>query len=230
MVETLYLVPTWFYQIDILLGLLFSIITAFVALYAIKIYKITDEKEFKLFGISFILISLSYLIRICLNSLLTIAFKSKIFLALTISQFNIIHQASVITYILLFLIGYLTLAYTTLKINNTWAYFLILIPTIIAIITCTNKALTIYLLAASFLLVMCVSYMDRLIRKKEKKVKAITFAITMLLISNIIFMFITKYSFYQGYIISSILDLIAYLVIATNLFLIISHGQKKKQT
>ena len=149
MVESLYFVPQWFYTIDIVLGILFTIFTGIVALYAFRIYRFTGEREFKLFGISFTCLAISYIVRIWLNTFLTTFIASQ--KILRISDVNLFSKSVIFAYVILFISSYVTLAYTTLKVKGNRTYLLMLIPSIIAFTFSWNKSLTVYLITSLFL-------------------------------------------------------------------------------
>lgn len=225
MVESLYFVPAWFYQFDIALGVLFALVTAIVAVYSNSLYKIAKEREFRLFSISFAMLSLSYIMRIGLNAFLTslIDINQGI---LRLSDINLISKASIYAYVFLFIGSYVTFAYTTLKVKGNRAYLLMLIPSMIAFTFSWNKSLTLYLITALFLLAILYHYARIYAQTQQPKIRAMLIAVTLLLASNIIFMFVADYQFYYGYIISSSIELCAYALIAFTLYQISKHGKK----
>jgi hypothetical protein len=236
MVESLYFVPEWFYNIDIILSILFVVITGLVAAHSFKVYQLSKEKTFKLFGISFIFLSLSYLLRMLLNIYLTSFADNTPGILRLLFGMTPYGEIIIYTYVLLFILGYLTLAYTTLKIKSTSAYFMLAALSIISIIASDDKSLVFYLIASIFLLFLTVHYF-KLARqdKKSKGVRVIFASFLLLLISNIWFMFIGNYNFYYGYIISEIGEILAYSLIAVTMWKIIKdglkivkHGQKTK--
>lgn len=59
--------PSWFSGIDSLFELVTVIVTMLIAIYAHKIYKLTQEKKYRFFSYSFLLISISYIIKILMD-------------------------------------------------------------------------------------------------------------------------------------------------------------------
>lgn len=227
MVESLYFVPQWFFYIDILLGVLFTIVTALVAGYAIRLYNLSGEREFGLFGISFACLSISYLMRIGLNSFLTAVFE-KAHGILWLRDINIISKGIIYIYVMFYVIGYLTLFYTTLKINGPRVYAVMLVMSMVAIAFSMNKSGTVYLISSIFLAGIVWYYARVVVESKWKEGRAMLAATLLLLISAFEFMIIADYKFYQGYIISNVLELAAYSLIGYRLARIVTHGQKKK--
>ena len=228
MVESLYIVPRWFYQIDIVLGIVFALITGFVALYAFRLYQLTREREFKLFGISFSCLSLSYLMRIAVNVFLTTVVES----SQGVRMFNDISffsKSIIYFYVILFLVGYLTLAYMTFKVQNRRAYALLFLLSVLAFAFSMNKSLTFYLIALLFLIFIVYHYARLYYDGRQQKRLAMLIAMSLLFLSTLGFMFITDYNFYQGYILSNTIEFIAYLIVAYTLYRIRQYGKKKKQ-
>src|SRR3989344_3870788 len=62
-----YVVPKWFYGVDVALEIAFALITMFVAIVAFKMFKITDEEQFEFFGVSFGFISFAYFLWAIIN-------------------------------------------------------------------------------------------------------------------------------------------------------------------
>lgn len=226
MVESLYFVPTWFYNIDIILSTAFALVTGIVAFYASKLYSISYEREFKLFSISFVCLSLSYILRIFLNSFLTTTLEINKNI-LRIADINLFTKSVIYLYVFLFIGAYITLAYTTLKLKGIRTYFLMLIPSLIAFTFSFNKSLTLYLLTSVFILSVIYHYQKLYRRNHEPKRLAMLIAMTLLLLSNIISMFIADYQFYYGYILSNALELFAYFIFARILYRINKYGEKK---
>jgi len=63
----IYLVPQWFFGYDSILELAFAIVTLLVGVYAFKIYKISGQRQLRLFGTAFMSFSLAYFVISYLN-------------------------------------------------------------------------------------------------------------------------------------------------------------------
>jgi len=59
--------PSWFFGIDSLFELVTVVVAMLVALYAHKVYKLTKEKRYRFFSYAFLLISVSYIIKILMD-------------------------------------------------------------------------------------------------------------------------------------------------------------------
>ena len=104
---------------------IFALIALSVSYFSFKIYKISRQREIKLFGISFLLISFSYILWAMINS--AVAYPTLIKVAQLLTE-NIsrLGGAGILTHFILLISGLVTLAYTTLKTKSGKVYYLIL--------------------------------------------------------------------------------------------------------
>src|SRR3989344_1926491 len=136
-----YLVPKWFFGIDVGLEILFAIVALIVALNAFRLYKISRQKDFELFGVSFVLISLAYVLWALINIFVVSELNEGI-RTLSLSQITAFSLIGVHSYMLLYTIGLLTLVFVTLKTNNLKTYLVSVLLLVIAILTSANKSVT----------------------------------------------------------------------------------------
>jgi hypothetical protein len=61
------IMPTWFFGMDVAFQLVFTLVTLAVSFYAFKIYKLTGQRQSKLFGISFLFFAIGYFIQSFFN-------------------------------------------------------------------------------------------------------------------------------------------------------------------
>ena len=213
-----YLTPDWFFIYSIIFELLFSFIGALVAIYSLKLYNVTKEKELKYFGIGFSFISLSYFIWSMINSFLLDKLTDGV-QVLSLQEFVTIGSLGIYIYMLLFIVGLATLTYTALKVNNGKVYSLLIIISILIVILSDNKALSFQLLSSIFLIFLIMHYYSQFNKDKNYKRVIILVAFILLLLSRT--QFILSTSQYIYYVIGHFLELIAYSLILLRLVLII---------
>lgn len=227
-----YLVPSSFLKFSIVMEIIFAIISLLVSYYSFKIYRISKQREIKLFGISFILITLSYLIWAFIHS--AIVFHSIVEIAqLATSNISRLGGIGMLLYIILFITGLGTLAYTTARTKNGKIYYLIIGLSIMSIIiplgimlllfeptessSLYNLLISSRLVSIFFLTFIIFNYFEEYAKNKNRKTLLIGTSFSLLLISNTNFIF--SLSYYQAYIIGHILESIAYLFILISLIL-----------
>src|SRR3989344_190786 len=107
-----YLIPNWFFGFDIAMEILFAVITFITAVMAFKINSVTKERKIKLFGIAFLLISLSYIVLGGLNFWF-VNLASEGFRMVDINEVQLIGVISLYLFMILFVGGLVTIAYIT---------------------------------------------------------------------------------------------------------------------
>src|SRR3989338_227170 len=113
----LYCSPRWFYGYDIILEIVFAIITFAVAMYSFRIYRLSGQRDSRLFGFAFLLISASYSLWAILNGFAVSQLESARTI-LELERANIWRYLGIYAHILFFLGGMSTLTYMTFKNKN----------------------------------------------------------------------------------------------------------------
>lgn len=221
----LYLSPTWFAGYDIFLEVLFALVTLAIAFYSLKIYKLSGQRESKLFGISFLLISISYSLWAILNGF-ALSQLNENQCALYLENVGMLINLGIYGHILFFLSGIATLAYMTLKIESLKAYSLILLLVLLATILVEEKQMIIYLLSSILLIYIISAYIEEYSKNKNKKVLMILLAFFFLFFGRLDFIFSTIS--YRFYVLGHVLELAAYALALISLILVIKHQQKNK--
>lgn len=219
----LYIIPSWFFgyqsfSYDAILELIFAIITLIVSIYAFKVYRLSQERQSKLFGIAFSFISASYFIWSIINFNILERIEHSIPTYVNISNINNLITIGVYIHILLFITGLTTLAYMTLKIKSPKMYSLLLIITLVSLSFNSNVIFLFYLLSSILLIYIVLHYLTNYINHKQARTLLVLIAFILILFSTIHFIFSVNHALY--YIIGHFIELIAYLLILTNLILV----------
>lgn len=161
--DQLYLIPHWFFGYDIVLELLFGLITLSVALYALKVYKLCSLKSCKLFGISFLLISAAYFLWAFVNIYASSLFDANTS-ALSLKNLSIIGTIGVYGHVLFMILGLATLAYVTLKNASYRTYTIISTLSLVCLVFSANKPVAFYFVSSFLLFFVLVFYIREYIR------------------------------------------------------------------
>lgn len=209
-----YLTPEWFFGFDIFLELLFGIITAFVAYYSFKVYKLCEQRECKILGLAFSAISLSYFIWPLLNifTLLEVV-EGKGLIDLSNLPFFVV--LSLYAHILFFILGLVTLAYVTFNVKNQRVYTLLASLSIIVIIFSSQKALAFNFVSALLLFYVAIFYGKRFFRDKTERYFLIFFAFVILFLARASLTF--SIVSHVPYVIDHAGELVAYVLIMISL-------------
>ncbi|MBI5389313.1 hypothetical protein HZB01_02950 [Candidatus Woesearchaeota archaeon] len=220
------IMPSWFYGFNVLFEIIFTIITLVVGLYALKVYKISDQPSSKFFGIAFLFISAAYLVRSAVNLVLMLTTEA----SGGTSSSGFIHYTSLIgiyLHIALFIIGLSTFAYMTLKINNMRVLSLLLAILILAIIFSSNTLFMYYLLSSLLLFYITIYYLDNYFQSRQYKTLLALIAFVFLLFGKIHFIFALNHGTY--YAIGYFLEFAAYGLLLTNVMRVIRNNEQEKR-
>lgn len=215
----LYLVPKWFFGYDVLFELAFALITLFVSFYAFRVYKLSEQNQSKLFGISFLFISISYFVQAFLNFAIISKLNEDIRLVLKINTINTLVGMEIYAHMIFVAAGLITLAYMTLKVKSAKLYSLLLVTILLSLFFSSNKLYMFYLLSSILLIYIFIHYLVNYFNKKKIKTLLVVIAFAFLLFGKIHFMFSVNHEVY--YAIGHFLELIAYLLILINLVLVL---------
>jgi len=223
--EVLYVVPQWFFTVSILLNVVFALTTLFVSFYAFKVYRLSAQRGTRLFGVSFLIVAVAYIIRAIVNGFIAGAFDDNTF-SLTMNSVYTLSNLAIYSYMVLFTASLVTLAYTTFKVKSCRVYTLLLLIVLTALYYSCAPSLTFYIVSTILLLYISSHYLNEYLKDKNKSMLLMMGSFLLLLVSTIFFMYAT--SSYDYFILGNITEFLAYLGILTNLISVLKHGQKKK--
>jgi hypothetical protein len=220
-----YPLPGWFFGYDIILQAAFAIITLLVSAYSFNIYRLTGQRQSKLFGIAFLSIAVSYIAHVIFSLIVLSKLNESICQALhfiTVSQFNTL---GIYIYLVFFVAGLVTLTYMTLKIKSKTTFSLITIIILLALWFSTNRVYLFYVISTVLLIYICVFYFRNYLRNKRFKTLIVFIAFFLLLLSTVQFLFAAHYNIYlmlksTYYITGHFLELLAYLLILINILMV----------
>jgi len=218
-----YIVPPWFFRIDSLFEIIFSISTLIIALTAFKIYSLSKEKNILKFGIGFLLLAMSYAIWATLNAITIPQLQEKI-TGVEIAQLLTLSLLGTNIYMMLFMAGLVTLAYATFNIHKGGIYYLLLGPTLTVIAVSLEKLITFRIIAIFFLSFIAYHYIDSYSIKQNNKTLGALISFSLLFIANFIYLFAPLNSL--SYVISHGIELLAYIGLMAVLLRTLQHSSQ----
>lgn len=227
MAHLLHIIPSWFLGLNTCFELLFFILTLVIALYAFKIYRISDQRESRNFASAFLFLSVSYIVLVIINYLFLSIISGNL-MSLEIDDLLGLKNIAIFAYMAFFILGFVTLFYTTLKIRNIRIYSVLLLLSAILITLSSDKSLAIYLLSSIFLILVGYHYFREYFRLKNKNTLFVAIGILFIFISNILMGFVGSYILPDLYVSSRIFETIGYAFIITSLIKVLKNGKKKK--
>jgi hypothetical protein len=226
MVHT-YLVPSWFLGYDVVMQLVFAIITLTLSIYAFRIYRLSNQRPLRLFASSFLFISLAYIIESAFNFLALSKLDDQISLAMKLFSFQVIETIGFHFRIILFTIGLVVLVYMTLKVKSTKTLSLLLIIALLSLVFTENPLFLYHLLSSILLVYISLHYLFHYLENKRTNTRIMLFAFALILLSNIQFIFSVNYNAVY-YVVGYFLELAAYILILINLMMVRKYEQKKR--
>ena len=225
----LYLMPGWFLGYDIVLHLLFAIVTLIVSIFAFRVYRLSAQRQPKFFATAFLFISMAYLVNAIMHFFIISKLNENVCSAFKLASVAVLELIGAYFYIVLFSIGLVTLTYMTLRVRSAKVYYLLLITVLISFLFTTEPLQLYHLLSSLLLVYIIIHYLINFLSKKKINALLMLAAFALLLLGNFHFIFsITGGEEY--YVIAHFFDLIAYLLILLNLILVQRHEQKARPT
>ncbi|MFW6286064.1 MAG: hypothetical protein ACOC16_02985 [Nanoarchaeota archaeon] len=211
--------PPWFYGYDILLEFFFMIISFIVGTFAFYIYRKTKQRSVKYFSIAFYFISLSYLIQTLINIVLFLNMTEKIYCNLTNPFIITLSNLAKITHIFFLIVGLGIILFTTFREDKKRLLTLFILMPLLIIFLSSNLLYMFYLISSIYLAFISWNYILNFV--KTKKFKTFLVAVAFLFLFFGSFHFLLSVNHQVFYAIGLFLELLAYILILTNLYLII---------
>ena len=206
------IVPYWFIGYNVVLELVFAVIGFLVCYYGYKVYKLSGQKQPRLFCISFLFIAIAYSIQSVLNLGVLDYFNADI------GNTHILYIIGIYLHIFFLLTGLITLTYMTFKVSNWRIYSLLFVIVMLSIFLSINQLFLFYLLSSILLLYICYHYFKNYLENRQGKTLLVLVAFIFLLFGKIHFLFALDHATY--YAVGHILELVAYVLILINLIMV----------
>lgn len=216
---SVFLTPEWFYGYNIALELVFAAITFAVSFYAWKIYKVSEERNVRLFSLAFTFIFSSYIARALLNLVIYLKLEEQICGFIKLQNIYLLNLFGTYIYSILFLVGILLIAYTALKIYSFQTFVLLFLLVFTSLYFTPFKTFMLYLLTLVLLAFVVYYYFRNYLRNKKVTTMLVLIAMMILATGYLSFVFAMNNPIY--YFIGHVLEMIAYIIILVNLMLIL---------
>ena len=166
---TISFVPQWFLMYGLGFELAFAIITLAVSIYSFKVYKLSDQRQSKLFGSAFLLFSISYFIQFFLNLSIFLELNEEILNLIEFQNLVTISNLSIFVHMILFTLGLVTLVYMVLNIKNKWIYSGMIAISLLFLLLSADKISFFFILSSFLLIVISIYYFQHSIEKKNTR-------------------------------------------------------------
>jgi len=224
-VGNVFITPEWFFGYDVALELLFAVITLLVCFYAWKIYQVTGERNIRLFSLAFLFISLSYIIQSMLNFIMMEQLDEGLTELINLNSVYLLNLFGIYMHAILFLVGLLLLAYIALKIYSFRTFVLLSILVFSSLYFSLYKTFMLYLLSTVLLGFIVYYYLTNYWSNKKTTTLLSAIAMMLLFVAYLSFIFAMDDAPY--YVLGHLLELSAYVLVLTNLLVILRLGKQK---
>lgn len=227
MVYQLGITPDWFQDIDTLFEAVSIIITFLIGATVYKFYKLTAEKKYQWFSVSFFLIALAYVFKILTNIIVyneetgTKILGQFTYTVKYIHEYYYFEIFGTLAFRFVMLLGLFGLYYLICKCQDKKSIPIIVFLLFFTTIFSTVEYFAFHLTAALFLFFIVLQYCENC-KKMKKDAWRITnpvFAFSVLLLSQLIFtlLFLTP----KVYVVAEIVQLLGFLFLLYNYLLLI---------
>jgi hypothetical protein len=213
------LAPSWFIGYDILLEGLFAIITIGVALLAYKIYKNTGTKQVRHLSVAFLFIAISYILQSLFNAFAITQINESICSTLKVQNIYVFQMLGNYFQMLFMMVGLVILLYMTLKVEKQRILWFLLALTVLPLLLFPHTMQLFFFFATVTLGFILWHFIGNYKLHRQSKTLLITLAFLFLFIGKAHFLFAVNHQLF--YVLGHILELIAYILILTNLILVL---------
>lgn len=218
--------PGWFNTSEIILYLIFALVTFFIAYRAYKIYKLSGSRSTAIFGLAFLGLGASYFLQSILALLIlnNVTFTNLSNSVASNSVFTLSMLATMI-HMAAFSLALILLSYVTLKERGTKIFLLLSSITVIAMLFAKQQGMVFFLTTCIFLLFITAQYVQRFIKKPSKAKLLISAGFGMFFLGQL-FLTLT-YAINSLYILGLLIMLAGFLFLLSSLFEI-KNGKTKE--
>lgn len=214
-----YLTPPSFLGFDVALELVFAVTAMILALFALRLYRITSQRAAKLFGSGFLLISISYFIQAALNFLALGELGDPGPLLKSLTEALAYQTIGIYLHIFLMLSGLIVLLYMSFNSKNSKILAAMLLAIMLPLLFDTGILYTFYLVSTICLAFIAWYYVNNYAEKRKSLNLLTAAAFLLLLVSNVAFFFsINAAVFYNA---AHILQFAAYILILINFYMVL---------
>jgi hypothetical protein len=205
--------PSWFYAYDLVFHLIFALTSLLLAAVSTKLYNLTGQRQAKLFGIGFFLISASYFTKLLFDSIIFWQWdKTSLQSILTIEYWSTYLHYS------LALSGLLVLLYMTFQIKNLKILAAMIGMSIVAQAFCEEPFLCFYLISVICFALISLFFLQNYSRNRCSLAFFSAMAFVLLLVSSILFVLPADNDLL--YVVGHVFELTAYILILANFCLL----------
>jgi len=213
--------PYWFRGIDALFGLVYILVTLLIAAMSYKAFKLTNEKKYSYFSISFLLMSIAFFIYSLTNLILITHMSDTLNNLLT--QFDF----AFLVHMILIFAAYTLLLVVTLKIEQKKVIILLFTLMLLFSLFSYQYYIKFHLISLLLLFFLGHQFYTNYLEKKSKNPKLVFIAFYLLTCAQVFFLAMIYHPFF--YVVADILQLAGFGVLFFMFMKVLQHGREKRK-
>jgi hypothetical protein len=222
-----YFSPGWFFGYDVILELTFAIILFIVLLFAHRVYKTTSQRQVQIFGIGITFLMGAYVVQSIFNFLTVYQLHNNISF-LSKAQYYLVYQfLGTYSNMLLMNVGLILILFMTFRTENYKILAIMLATSLLSMLMCDSPFNLFSMLVTIYLIFIAWYFVRNYVTNRNKKTLLVAVAFIFLLLANAHFIFSINHQIF--YVLGHLLELIAYVFILWNFYLVRKHDKKKRK-
>jgi hypothetical protein len=214
--------PEWFYGYESIFAFVFAFVTLLISVLSFNTYRLTHDKRYKYFGLSFLLIAGANLIYWFFATSLLLHFSTT--LSAILSKFDF----AFLGYIFLFILALTLLLIVTLKVESGKVMLLLLSLATLFVLYSRQNYLKFHITAFLLLFFLAHQFYSNYLENKKENAKIVFSAFYTLTCAEVFFMLSILYSTWF-YVVAYILQLVGYLTLFYLFLRLTKYGGKKRK-
>jgi hypothetical protein len=210
-----HIIPRWFFGYDIMLEVVFAVITLLVAFYAWKFYRLSGKKDLRLLSLGFLFISLSYFALSAANFEIITSLTDTGCKVCRIEGLRLAHVYVIYLFMVFAITGWTALTYMVLRLKSPKTFVLLLLLGLLTLFISPHVLYVFYMVSSLLLIFILIQLITNYVKYKHSKQLLVIIAFGFLLFGRAHFVVSVNHSLF--YVIGHILELIAYALILANL-------------
>ena len=209
--------PSWFHGIDTTFEIVSIVVSFLIFYFSYKTYKLTSQKKYLIFSISFLLIAISFFFKIISNMIIYSKELQSNMIGMftlyfyTINRYEWFNFLSIFLYRFLMLIAFMIILLLCIKIKDKKLIAILIYFIIISTLFSSSSYFIFNLTLAIVLGFISYFYYHNYLNRKSKNSMIVAFSFIFIFISQLFFMFLI---FSKGiYVLGEILQLFGYLLL-----------------
>jgi len=217
--------PVWFLGFDLILELIFFLVTGLIAWYAYRIHRLTGYRQYKRWSTGFLFVALAYVVNALTNLFLYFELKENGLMVSTLGELTRIYNVGLLIHMLFFLAGYVILVFVSLRVDDARLSPLLLF--LIAVTALASLPFSwVFELATIMLFLYLIILTAKNTRAHRKKTvhssrcnQLVIIGFSILLLGQLAYLFLPLWSI--SYVVGHVLELLGYAALIASMTIIL---------